>query len=114
MNVRAVAALILCGAGFAVSLQWPLLNVGAIAVCWLAAFILGSAALRNPGIASLRAAALGAIAAALIALIVGALLSTGTDLPFDIRVALQRAVLGAAAAPATYWLLLYLTGGFRA
>ena len=110
--MRVITVVVVTIGGVLVAQVWPPAYVGAIGICMLAFVALLAATLRHPAIASLRHAAIGAGSCALIALIVGLLLVGATDLPLDVRVQMRIVILAAATAPALYWLLLWMGGGF--
>jgi hypothetical protein len=111
MRVLTVAIVTL--GGVLLSQVYPSMYLAAVGVCLVAFVALLRVTLSHPAVASLRHATLGAGAALVVAVIVGLLLAFATDLPLDVRVQLRVVILAAVTAPALYWLLLLISGGFE-
>jgi ABC-type nitrate/sulfonate/bicarbonate transport system permease component len=111
--VRALTAAGVTLGGVLVSQVYPPVYLAAVGICAAAFVALLRVTLSHPAIASLRHATLGAGAALVVAIIIGLLLAFATDLPLDVRVQLRVVILAAVTAPALYWLLLLVSGGFE-
>lgn len=111
MRILAVAALTLSGA--LIAQVYPGAYLVAVGICFITFVALSNTSRKYPTIASLRHATLGAGADFIVAVIVGFLLAFATDLSLEVRIQLRIVILAVVTAPALYWLLLLITGGFK-
>ena len=111
--MRAGVTVLLIMAGVAAASHYPAVYWIALGVCWATFLLLVGAWLgdrrRSP---SLRHAVLGAFACAVTALIVVIVITMG-DMPLETRAILRTVIVAVVTAPAIYWLLLLVSGGFR-
>ena len=111
--MRVVITALVTAIGIVAASHYPVAYWIAVGICWAAFLLLMGAQLGDRRASpSLRHAVLGAFACAVTATIIVIVITVG-DVPFETRAILRIAIVAVVTAPAIYWLLLLVSGGFR-